>query len=255
MSDGYASGPSGGAGVRADSGTGTVETAKHEAREVTDTAAEGARDVAQVAKDEAASVAREARDRLQDLYAQSKDELSDQAAKQQHRMSEGLRSFSDELGSMARQSDGDGMARTLVQSASRRVGDAADWLGARDPAGVLDEVKRYARRRPGVFIAAAAVAGVLVGRLTRALAQGAAESSQRTGSAGMTQGRGTGMAPGATSPGPGMAPGAAGTAIPGTGASGLPTADTTREAPVYSETASRFAHEQPEGTDERPDAL
>jgi len=238
-------------GAGGENGTGTVETAKEEAREVTGTAAEGAKDVAHVAKEEAASVAREARYRIQDLYAQTKDELSDQAAKQQDRMAQGLRSFGDDLGSMAEHSDGGGMASALVQSASRRVSDAADWLGQRDPAGIVDEVKRYARRRPGMFIAVAAVAGVVVGRLTRALAQSAAESSGRT-SPGGTGGAVSGAGAGVAAPGTGMPPEAT---VPGAGATGLPTAETAREAPVYSQAASRFAHEQREGTDDRPDAL
>lgn len=36
-------------------------------------------------------------------------------------------------------------------------------------------MKRYARRKPGTFIAIAAVAGVVVGRLTRALAAAASD--------------------------------------------------------------------------------
>jgi hypothetical protein len=36
-------------------------------------------------------------------------------------------------------------------------------------------VKRFARRKPGVFILAAAVTGVVVGRLTRALASNASD--------------------------------------------------------------------------------
>jgi hypothetical protein len=43
----------------------------------------------------------------------------------------------------------------------------ADWLEHREPGDLLDEVRRFARRRPGTFLVGAAVAGALVGRLTR----------------------------------------------------------------------------------------
>jgi hypothetical protein len=55
----------------------------------------------------------------------------------------------------------------LAQEASRRGGAIADWLDTHEPADVLDEVKRFARRRPVAFLALAAAAGVVAGRLTR----------------------------------------------------------------------------------------
>jgi hypothetical protein len=214
--------------------------------QVTDTATDAAKDVAQVAKDEGASVVREAKVQLQDLYVQARDEVGDQAAKQQDRLAQGLRSFSDELRSMARNGDGSTMAADLVRSTSDRAAAAATWIGDRDPAGVLDEVKRFARRRPGMFITVAAVAGVLVGRLTRALAQGAAETAQRT-QTGASTAPGVSGRTGDVPMGSGVrTPGAAGfDAMPATDR--LPATD-RGEAPVYSEAATRFADEHPEGT-------
>ena len=246
MSDGFTTVPAGGTSGPVEGGAGTMDPAGHGVGQVTDTATGAAKDVAQVAKDEGASVVREAKVQLQDLYAQTRDELGDQAAKQQDRLAHGLRSFSDDLRSMAHNGDGSTMATDLVRSASERAGAAATWIGNRDPADVLDEVKRFARRRPGMFITVAATAGVLVGRLTRALAQGAAESAQRTQTAGSTT-PGVGGRTGDVSMGSGMrTPGAAGyDGVPATGR--MPVTDPS-EAPVYSETATRFADEHPEGT-------
>jgi hypothetical protein len=251
--------------------TGKPEAAKQEAREVADTAGDAAKDVAHVAKEEGASVVREAKHQVGDLYAQARDELSQQAATQQHRVAQGLRSFSEELASMARSSDDDGMASSLVHRASERAGQAATWLGERDPAGLLEEVKSFARRRPGMFIAGAAIAGVLVGRLTRALAQGAAESSQGSTSRGAGTGQArqssSGIRTGQNLTGAGTAQGTAqgvttGGASVESGLTGfvdtetdLPSTAASEDAPLYSESASRFAQERREGTDERPDAL
>ncbi|MCT1378519.1 hypothetical protein M4C64_17120, partial [Microbacterium sp. p3-SID337] len=134
-----------------------------------------AKDVLGTAKDEAATVVGEAKTQAKDLYAQTQRELSEQANAQQQRLAGGLRSVSDELGSMASNSEGSGVASDLVQQVSGRLSAAASWLGDRDPGSVLTEVKRYARRKPGTFILAAAIGGIVVGRLTRALAANASD--------------------------------------------------------------------------------
>ena len=49
----------------------------------------------------------------------------------------------------------------------------------------MEEVRRFARRRPGAFLAGSLVAGVVAGRLTRGAkaAQDSTESSAQTGAA------------------------------------------------------------------------
>lgn len=164
-----------GSGRNPSGSSGKVDAAKHEASELKDTAATQAKDVLGTAKDEAATVVGEAKTQAKDLYAQTQRELTEQANTQQQRLAGGLRSVSDELGSMATNSEGSGVAGDLVQQASERLSAAATWLGERDPGSVLTEVKRYARRKPGTFILAAAIGGIIVGRLTRALATNASD--------------------------------------------------------------------------------
>ena len=52
----------------------------------------------------------------------------------------------------------------------------ASWLENRDPGSLLDEVKSFARQRPGTFLLAAAGAGLLAGRLGRSLQAGAPDT-------------------------------------------------------------------------------
>ena len=156
---------------------GTVETAKREAAGLKDTATEQAKDVASTAKDEAASVISDVKWQAKDLYAQTQRELKDQANTQQQRVAAGLRSVGQDLTSMAAGSQQQSLASDLVRQVSERVSSAGSWLGERDPGAVLTEVKRFARRRPGTFILAAAVTGIVVGRLTRALASNASDQS------------------------------------------------------------------------------
>lgn len=160
---------------------GTVETAKHEAAQVKDTAASEAGHVVETAKSEVGAVAHEAKSQVKDLYGQTVSELRDQAGVQQRRVAEGLRSVGGELSTMAENADG-GIAADLVRQASSRIEGVAGWIGDRDPGSLLTEVKTYARRKPGTFIAVAALAGLVAGRLTRALTESAADAKSDAGS-------------------------------------------------------------------------
>ncbi len=173
MSESYGTGVPSTSGGTSQESSGRVETAKHEAGELKSTATEQAKDVLDTAKHEASSVVGEASSQAKELYALSRKELADQAGTQQQRIALGLRAVSDELGSMASNSDQNGLAVDLVRQVSARLSAASSWLGDRDPAAVLTEVKSFARRKPGTFILGALVAGAVVGRLTRALAANA----------------------------------------------------------------------------------
>jgi hypothetical protein len=78
-----------------------------------------------------------------------------------------LHELADELSAMAASGGQNGTATELAHQASGRVHDAASWLEQREPGDLIAEVRGFARRRPGVFVLAAAVAGIVAGRLTR----------------------------------------------------------------------------------------
>ncbi|HEV7948276.1 MAG TPA: hypothetical protein VGP24_00790, partial [Glaciihabitans sp.] len=148
---------------------GRDESAKEKAGHVADEAKGAAKKVTGTAKDEAGRVASEAKTQAKDLFNQTSSEIREQAGVQQKRVASGLHSLSDELNSMADRSEGSGVASDLVQQVAGRAGSVASWLDDRDPGTLLEDVKDFARRRPGAFIGIAAVAGVLAGRLTRSL--------------------------------------------------------------------------------------
>lgn len=236
---------SGGTSQDASGDSHKVEAVKHEAAELKDTATGAAADVAGTAKEEAVSVAQETKAQAIDLFHQGREELADQASKQQQRIASGLDSLGSELSTMASSSQGSGIASDLVQKAADRVSGAASWLSSREPSGVLQDVKSFARRRPGAFIGGALLAGIAAGRLTRALATNAKESS-RNGAGGIS-GSGSTVTPPATPPAPAapVAPVAP------------PVAPASHETPVYAESAARLGG--PTGgqgvADERPDTL
>ncbi|MBO3662371.1 hypothetical protein [Microbacterium stercoris] len=182
---GYGSNDAGyGTSGSVEGGNGTAETAKQEAVGVKDTAQAEAGHVVETAKQEVSSVAHETKAQARQVYAETRRELSEQAATQQQRVADGLRSIGDELQQMARGSENPGMATEFVEMASTRLSDASSWLSQRDPGSLVHEVKTFARRKPGLFIAGALVAGIAAGRLTRALAEGAKEEHAASGTGG-----------------------------------------------------------------------
>jgi hypothetical protein len=145
----------------------TMDTAKSEAASVKDTAVDAAAGVKDVAKGEASNVAEEAKYQARSLMDQTRSELRGQASNQQSAFAEKLHGWASELGSMASKADESGPMSDLAQEASRRVGEISHWLDNHEPADLLDEVRRFARRRPIAFLGIAAAAGVLAGRVTR----------------------------------------------------------------------------------------
>jgi hypothetical protein len=150
----------------------TAQAVREQAANVGQGAAQAGGRVAQTAVDQGKEVVRETSAQARNLVNEATNELSYQASTQQKRAAEGLRALGSELRSMAGSSEQSGVASELVGQAASRAHQVADWLEQRQPGQVLDEVRSFARRRPGAFLAGALVAGVVVGRLTRNLASG-----------------------------------------------------------------------------------
>jgi hypothetical protein len=183
----------------------TKDTAKEQAASVAGDAKAGTQHVAGVTKDEAGKVASEVKSQAQDLIAQTRDQLREQTGVQQERAAGSLRTLSDELRDMGDKSESTGLAGELVSQAAQRAGSAASYLEGRDPGTLLKDVTDFARRRPGLFVGLAVIAGVAAGRLTRSLTseahdkKAAEEATPSTGastpaatSAPATTGRATG---------------------------------------------------------------
>ncbi|TCC47456.1 hypothetical protein E0H75_21980 [Kribbella capetownensis] len=156
-----------------------AETARDEAGQLKETSADAARQVAGTVKEKASDVTSDARDQTRRLVGQTRDELVGQASQQKERAANGLRSVSDELRGMAEHGQS-GLAAQLVRHGADFTDQAADFLQRREPGDLLDEVRGFARRKPGTFLLVAAAAGVVAGRLTRALAAGGTSTPNST---------------------------------------------------------------------------
>ena len=149
-------------------GNSAKDAAKDEAANVGQTAKQAGGQVASTAADQAKEVAGETKRQAQDLLDQGVTQLRQQAVGQQQKAAQGLSSLASELRSLADGSSegAPGPARDLLEQASSKVDEVSSWLQNREPADLLDEVRRFARRKPGAFLLGAATAGVLAGRLT-----------------------------------------------------------------------------------------
>jgi hypothetical protein len=145
----------------------TTQVARDEATEVGRTAADAGRQVAGTAAEQAANVAQEVKTQARDLVGEARGQVQDQARAGQQKAADGIRALSQELREMADGSQQSGTVSEVARQAAERADRLADWLGRREPGDLVEEVRSFARRRPGAFLLGAAVAGVVVGRLTR----------------------------------------------------------------------------------------
>jgi len=163
------------------------ETAKDEAREVASTAVGRGGEVAQTAADEAGHVAAHAQREVRDLVREGREQLQSQARDGQRKAAETLHQLAGQLERMAEQTDSPGLAGDVARQVSDRTRSVAGWLEHREPGDLLDEVRRFARRRPGTFLVGAAVAGALAGRLTRGVVAQQKEENSSDGRASTPQ--------------------------------------------------------------------
>jgi hypothetical protein len=154
-----------------------ADAAKEQASAVGQGAAQAGQQVASVAKDQAQTVVAEAGSQAKDLLDQARSELTEQAGAQQKRLTETLRSLGDELESMGHHSQEPGIATDLVKQVSGRAHDAASWLESREPGSLISELQSFARQRPAAFLALAAGAGLVAGRLGRGVKDASGDDS------------------------------------------------------------------------------
>lgn len=159
-------------------GSGATGTAKQQASRVGEEAKQSGAHVAGVAKEQAAGVAQEAKGQAKGLLGQGRAEVRSQVHQQKQRATGGIRSVGDQLSSLASGSPQPGVATDLAHQASQQVAKVAEWFESREPADLLEDVQRFARRRPGLFLAIAAGTGLVAGRLTRGVAAEVSDEKQ-----------------------------------------------------------------------------
>lgn len=170
-------------------GTGTSTTTET-AKQAAGTAKQSAQDVAGTAKEQGYQVAQEVGAQTRSVVSDVRHSVTGQVRTGHSKLADGLRQFSDELGSLSG-GDSNSPANRVVQQLGDTGRRAADYLQDRGPEGLLDDVQDFARRKPGTFLLAAAAAGFVIGRLGRSTMKAArsddkpqTETSYRSGPSG-----------------------------------------------------------------------
>lgn len=149
---------------------GTQEAAKHEAGRLGTEAQSAARDVAGTARQEARNLKEEATGQARNLAESARQEATTQLSTQKDRLAAQSRGISEDLDRISRgerpESDLVNQAVSMLSDRARRL---TDQLETKEPLDLLDDVRRFAARRPGTFLAIAAGIGLLAGRMTRGL--------------------------------------------------------------------------------------
>jgi len=164
----------------------TTDVAKNEAQNMGQTAAEAGSQVASTAVDQAKTVVQETQQQAMNLLDHGRSQMREQAVGQQQKAAQSLSSLADELRGMVNGTSMDttGPAHDLLQQATGKIEEFAGWLQNREPADLLDEVRSFARRKPGTFLLGAAIAGIAAGRLT----SGVRNAHSGNGSSGRSSG-------------------------------------------------------------------
>lgn len=158
---------------------GKTDAAKEHAADLKDHAIGAGQELGDQAKVEAKSVVQDAQNEAAGLFDNVRSQTQSQLRDGQNRLAEGVRAVAKEVGEMADGSQQNGQATSIARTISRTGEDAAQWLETHEAEDVLYSVQRYAARNPMTFLAIAAGAGLLVGRLARGFQ--AEQSDQRSG--------------------------------------------------------------------------
>ena len=170
-SAGVRNGPNGpsGEGVK-------LETAKAESAEVADAAKQAGKEVMSEVSEQTTAVARTAKDQVAQLATQTRQELKSHSEQRSEQLAARFQTWAGQLKALAEGRVEDaGELRGLIGDAQQRLETYATSLRERGPEGVLQDVKRFARRRPGMFLLAAGATGFAIGRIVKA---GGVSSSQ-----------------------------------------------------------------------------
>ena len=162
--------------------------AKEKASAAGGAAGEHAGQVTESAKAHAHEVTDEARRQVSHLVDESRNQIRSTAGEQTDRVAGLLQGFSGQLEAMARGERAEGPLVDLAQEGAARIDELASRLRTGGPEMAIRDAQRFARRRPGMFLASAFGAGLLAGRLFRNTDTSKVAEAARGDSGGTSQG-------------------------------------------------------------------
>jgi hypothetical protein len=152
-------------------------TAATQTKEVASTATSAAGDVAATAVEKVGEVQQEAVAQVRNLVSETTSQVRSQAEAQTTKLAEGISGLGDQLRALVEGRPEEAEAiRDYVQQGADKLAELSNRLQSQGLEGTIDEVQRFARRRPGMFLLGALGVGFGVGRLVRG-AQAASSST------------------------------------------------------------------------------
>ena len=156
------------ASTAVDQGRQTASAAAGAATQTAGTAAEGAKQVASEATQQATEVTRQATDQARQLVGEAKSQLKEQASSQTQRAASGLADVGRQIRALSEgRPEGAGAAADAARQLADKVEELAGRIDQRGFDGTVEDLRSFARRRPGMFLLSAAAAGFVAGRLGR----------------------------------------------------------------------------------------
>lgn len=165
--------------------------ASESASAVAGTVKEQASSVAETATAQAREVAGEARNQLHEVVTRSRSQLQSTASEQSERVAQTLQDIGQQLRGMQR---GEGAPSGVVADVTEQIASTVERTAQRlqdgGLEGALDDARRLARQRPGLFLLGALGAGIAVGRLVRATDTKAIAEAAKPGGSDSSDGHG-----------------------------------------------------------------
>jgi ElaB/YqjD/DUF883 family membrane-anchored ribosome-binding protein len=132
---------------------------------MTDKAAEKVAPVVESAQERASATMSEVGAQSREMADQARTQVRSEAESQTRRLSEKTRELSHDLRTVADQTDVSPFMTSLARDGAQRLDRLSTRLDQQGIDGAINDVKRFARQRPGVFLAGCAGAGFLLGRI------------------------------------------------------------------------------------------
>ena len=151
----------------------TKDQAKEQVREVAQSTAEQAGQVRDSVKEQASQVADEVKTQGREVLERTKEQVRQQGEAQTQQVAGSLRTLGEQAQALADgRTEDAGPVVDYVRQASDRLQGMATRLEERGAQGLVQDLEEFGRRRPGAFLAGAALAGFVVGRVVRSASPG-----------------------------------------------------------------------------------
>jgi hypothetical protein len=160
----------------------TKQVAREQGQQVKGSAQDAASNVAGTAGERAREIQQQAGTHARGVAQEAGRQVHNRAQQETERAGTALSTAGDQLRALAEgRIDDAGVFGDYAQQAADSVGRWAESIQDRGFDGLVDDLRTYARRKPGVFLVSAVAAGVIAGRFGRNLREEMSDNDSGSG--------------------------------------------------------------------------